>query len=143
MTFSNGIAERRQRRCDAMIRQTLAAVALCGALLGAACGDSPTAPTQPSAPATGTAAPADAVATLAVVVVGHVRNAPLAGVAVRIDPIGSVRTADVIEQTTGADGRVSWHVIPGQRYTIRVRNLTAITDALLQADAQWLVSLPE
>jgi hypothetical protein len=37
-----------------MIRQTLAAVALCGALLGAACGDSPTKPTpatpQPPTP---------------------------------------------------------------------------------------------
>jgi hypothetical protein len=86
---------------------------------------------------------ADAVATLAVVVVGHVRNAPLSGVVVRIEPVSSVGRSETLEQTTGADGRVHWLVIPNQRYTIRVRNLTAITDALLQADAQWLVSLPE
>jgi hypothetical protein len=119
------------------------ALVICAICFQFACGgESPTAPT-PAAPAKGSASLTEAAAALSVLVVGHVRNAPIAGVLVRIDPITAVGTSDLIEQTTGPDGLVRWHVVPNQRYTIRARNQVAITDALLGGDAQWLVSLPE
>lgn len=110
-------------------------IALC-LLSAAACGDSPTTPTQPPPP-TGP------FVDLAVAVVGHLSNAPISGAPVRIEPSTGGATIDPLEQTTGATGRVAWRVLPNQRYTIRVRNNVAINAALLQGDVQWLVSLPE
>lgn len=125
------------------IRFSLVVLIACATV---ACG-SPTGPTPPTGPppctAPPAATPAGEGATLAVLVMSQVRTAPIGCVSVRLEPIAGGSASTALEATTGSDGRAVWRVVPNQRYSIHVRNQLAITAALLEGDAQWLVSLPE
>lgn len=118
--------------------KSLFALALCCFCL--ACGSSPT---RPSAPPAFPTSP-DATTTLGVQVVGNTTG-PLADVFVglQLSPGAAVAPGTAaLEVPTNAAGIVEWRVVPGRRYSVLVNGQTAITDALVEGDARWLVSMP-